>query len=84
MTQIQAMTARVYRGGNGKRYFTKKAAALSVAKAAYREKHGFRRCVCSQETGPCDWCQYYDDHMKVVERYARLILRRPVADRGNG
>jgi len=80
MTRIQKTTATVYRGGNGKRYLTKRAAALSLAKAAYRDKHGFRRCVCSSETGPCDWCQYYADHMKVVERYARLILRRPVKE----
>lgn len=80
MTQIQAMTAKVYRGGNGKRYFTKKAAARSVAKTAYRKKHDFYRCTCSRDEGTCDMCHDYEHAEKVITRYARLLLRRPVTE----
>lgn len=80
MTVIQTTTAKVYRGGNGKRYFTKKAAARSLAKEAYKAKYHLRRCTCSMEEGTCDWCYDSNRRRQVVERYARMILRRPVME----
>ena len=73
---IKSETATVFRGAKGRRFLTRKAAAKSLATHAYREKYGMRRCACSDETGPCDWCRYYDDHHKVISRYANGLLRR--------
>jgi len=76
---IKSETAVVFRGANGRRFLTRKAAAKSLATHAYREKYGMRRCACSNETGPCDWCQYYEDHQKVIARYAKALLRQKVS-----
>lgn len=78
--KIQKTTATVFIGGNGKRFFTKKAAARSLAKQAYRQRYQLYRCSCSRDEGMCDWCSDAERREKVVARYARMILRRPVEE----
>lgn len=80
MIAIQKTTATVYKGGDGKRYFTKKAAARSLAKQVYRQRYQLYRCSCSRDGGMCYWCSDYERRKKVVARYARMILRRPVEE----
>ena len=79
---IKSETATVFRGANGRRFITRKAAARSLATQAYRKKYGYVRCGCNNETGQCEWCQYYGDHQKVIQRYARILLRRKEAANG--
>lgn len=74
---VEIQTATVFKGG-GRRFFTKRAAYRSAAKAKIRE-----RCECYPDdpiTGdPGESCEYHEDLEKwdrIVTRLARLYQYR--------
>lgn len=79
---VTTETATVYRGG-GRRFFTKKAAFRSEAKARVRAKY-----PCDCEAGsfidpPHDCGLHGDFFVKRVDRLAAWLMRRSKAEQDN-
>ena len=65
---VQTETAKVYRGRNGRRYFTKYAAYRDAARRKIKSK-----CECEKadDDYPGQLCWYHDD----PERFVRIVRK---------
>jgi len=80
---MKRQTAEVWVGAKGRRYFTKAAAASSLARHAYRTKYP---CECERPDGSypgymCPDCRDSRRMDSVVSRLARFLRRSKEATR---